>query len=228
LQTFGIPGRPSNTGATSIDFRTIQYAAGPFNYPTDLAVAPNGELYITDGYGNARVHRFTPDGQLIESWGEPGSGPEQFHIPHAIAIDRGGIIYVADRENSRLQLFTLDGQFITAWDDIARPNGVFIDEQSNVFVAELGYRAGMWPGTTAPNSNPTGGRMSIFNRNGELLARWGGGDNPCAPGDFFAPHDVWIDARGDLYVGEVTWSGGGNKGVVPRDCHCVQKFVRLK
>jgi sugar lactone lactonase YvrE len=228
LHTFANSGRPSDTGATSIDYRSIQRAAGPFNYPTDLAIAPGGDIYITDGYGNSRVHRFSPDGKLIDSWGEPGSGPGQFHVPHAIAINREGIVYVADRENSRIQLFSADGEFITAWNDIARPNGVFIDANSMVYVPELGYRAGMWPGTQPPQSNATGGRLSIFNLKGELLARWGGGENPCASGDFFAPHDAWVDARGDLYVGEVNWSGGGNKGVVPADCHCLQKFVRVK
>jgi DNA-binding beta-propeller fold protein YncE len=227
LQTLGVRGRPSETGATSIDFRTVKYSGEPFNYPTDLAIAPNGDLFITDGYGNARVHRFSPDGQLLHSWGEPGAGTGQFHVPHGIAIDAKGVVYVADRENSRVQLFSPEGEFITAWIDLARPSEVFIDRHSNVYVVELGFRAGMWPGTSPPTPDATGGRMSIFNVKGELLARWGGGENPTAPGDFFAPHDVWVDARGDLYVSEVTFSAGGNRGMVARDCHCLQKFVRV-
>ena len=67
----------------------------------------------------------------------------------------------------------------------------------------------------------------MFDAGGELLARWGGGEDPCAPGDFYAPHDVWVDSRGDLYVGEVTWSAGGNRGLVSPDCPSLQKFVRL-
>jgi hypothetical protein len=96
-----------------------------------------------------------------------------------------------------------------------------------VYVAELGFRAGMWPGTAAPTPDAPGGRISVFDRDGRLLARWGGGSNPCAPGDFFAPHDLCLDSRGDLYVGEVTRSAGGNRGVVPADCHSLQKFARL-
>ena len=77
----------------------------PFNKPTDLARAPNGELYISDGYGNSSVHRFTADGTLIQSWGEPGTGPGQFNLPHGVWVD-GDRVYVADRQNNRVQIFT--------------------------------------------------------------------------------------------------------------------------
>ena len=69
--------------------------------------------------------------------------------------------------------------------------------------------------------------MSIFDTDGKLLARWGGGESPCAPGDFFAPHDVWVDPFGDIYVSEVVWSAGANKGVVSPQCHTLQKFARI-
>jgi DNA-binding beta-propeller fold protein YncE len=227
ILTLGTSGQFSDTGATTVDFRNIQRAGPPFNFPTNLAISATGDLYIADGYGNARIHRFSGDGELLTSWGEPGSGPGQFHVPHGIAIDQQGTVYVADRENSRLQMFTANGEFLNEWTSIARPCQVFIDGHSNVYVAELGYRAGMWPGTHPPTPTATGGRMSIFDLNGRLLARWGGGDHPCAPGDFFAPHDVWVDSRGDIYVGEVTMSAGGNRGLVDPHCHCLQKFVRL-
>ncbi|MCI0703345.1 MAG: peptidyl-alpha-hydroxyglycine alpha-amidating lyase family protein [Planctomycetia bacterium] len=224
LFTLGTPGKPSDTGATSIDFRTIKHVGPPFHYPTNLAIAPGGDLFVSDGYGNARVHVFTPDGQLLFSWGEPGSGRGQFRIPHGIAIDREGTVYVADRENSRIELFSPKGEFIAEWINLARPCQVFIDRSGKFFVAELGYRAGMWPGTTAPTSDPTGGRISIFDAKRNLIARWGGGENPTEPGDFFAPHDICVDSRGDVYVAEVTWSAGGNRGLVTPGCHALQKF----
>jgi hypothetical protein len=224
--TLGTSGRPSDTGATSIDYRTIQRAAGPFHFPTNVALGPTGDLYVSDGYGNARVHRFAADGRLLQSWGEPGTGPGQFHVPHGIAVDAACTVYVADRENSRIQLFSATGEYRGAWTDVARPCQVFIDRQGWVYVAELGFRAGRWPGTGAAEAGATGGRVSIFDRQGVLQARWGGGDNPCAHGDFFAPHDIWVDGRGDLYVSEVTLSGGGRAGLVPQSCHTVQKFVR--
>ena len=80
LLTLGTSGKPSDTGATSMDFRTILRSGPPFHYPTNLALSPEGDLYISDGYGNARVHKFSADGQLLFSWGEPGSGPGQFRI----------------------------------------------------------------------------------------------------------------------------------------------------
>ena len=226
LLTLGTSGKPSNTGATSVDFRTIQKAGAPFHFPTNLALSPEGEMYVTDGYGNARVHKFSVEGQLLCSWGEPGSGPGQFQVPHGIAVDQHGTVYVADRENSRIQLFTPGGKYVAEWKDVIRPCQVFIDSIGNVYVAELGFRAGMWPGTTAPTPDAPGGRLSIFEPNGKLLARWGGGENPCSPGDFFAPHSIWVDSHGDLYVGEVVMSAGGNRGLVPDTCHSLQKFVR--
>src|SRR5438067_10454969 len=128
--TLGTSGRPSDTGATSIDYRTIKRAGPPFHFPTNLALGPTGDLYVTDGYGNARVHRFAPDGRLLQSWGEPGSGPSQFHVPHGIAVDRDGTVYVADRENSRLQLFTAAGVYQGEWTDVGRPWQVFIDRRA--------------------------------------------------------------------------------------------------
>jgi DNA-binding beta-propeller fold protein YncE len=226
LLTLGTSGRPSDTGATCIDFRTITHAGRPFHFPTNLALAPDGAIYVADGYGNARVHKFAPNGELILSWGEPGSGPGQFRVPHGIAVDAAGTVYVADRENSRIQRFSADGVYRDEWTEIARPCQVFIDPTGDVFVAELGYRAGMWPGTVAPSPDATGGRVSIFDRSGKLRARWGGGDDPCAAGDFFAPHDIWVDSRGDIYVAEVVMSAGGNRGLVSPDCHTLQKFTR--
>lgn len=226
LLTLGTSGKPSDTGATSIDYRTILRAGPPFHYPTNVAVSPQGELYVSDGYGNARIHKFAADGRLIFSWGEPGNKPGQFHVPHGIAVDSQGTVYVADRENSRIQLFAPDGSFLSQWTDVVRPCQVFIDKEGDIYVAELGFRAGMWPGTTAPSPEAPGGRVSIFDRFGELLARWGGGLNPCAPGDFFAPHGIWCDSRGDIYVAEVTMSAGGNRGLVPATCHTLQKFVQ--
>ncbi len=226
LLTLGKSGSPSDTGATSQDFRTIRQAGGPFHYPTNVALAADGSLFITDGYGNARVHKFSREGRHLLSWGEPGTGPGQFRLPHGIAVGPDGTVVVADRENSRLQFFTPDGQFLKEWTEIARPCQVVVDASGAVYVAELGFKAAMWPGTKAPHADATGGRVSIFDSGGKLLSRWGGGSDPCAPGDFFAPHDICLDSRGDLYVGEVVWSGGGNQGAVPADCHSLQKFVR--
>lgn len=226
LWKLGTSGQPSQTGATSIDFRTVRYSGPPFYFPTNIALSPEGEIYAADGYGNARIHKFTAEGQLLFSWGEPGTGPGQFQVPHGIAVDRNGIVHVADRENSRLQSFTPDGKFLSQRNDVARPCQLTFDKSGNMYVAELGFRSGMWPGISPPTEDATGGRVSIYSPTGDLLCRWGGGLNPTAPGDFFAPHDIRLDSHGDIYVSEVVWSAGANRGHVDASCHTLQKFIR--
>jgi DNA-binding beta-propeller fold protein YncE len=224
----GTSGGASDTGATSMDYRTIKHSGPPFHYPTNLALSPAGDMYIADGYGNARVHCFSPEGKLRHSWGEPGDGPGQFHVPHGIAVSKDSTVYVADRENSRIQLFTAVGVFLGQWTDVARPCQLYIDREGWIYVAELGFRAGRWPGTGEAPRGASGGRVSIFDPKGALQARWGGGESPTAPGDFFAPHGIWIDSRGDIYVTEVVLSAGGRAGLVPTSCHSCQKFTRVR
>ena len=109
----------------------------PFNLPTDLALGPDGEMYISDGYGNARIHKYSPDGELIKSWGKPGTGPGEFDLPHCVRVDPCNRLMVADRENNRIQFFTLDGEYIEEWGDLLQPDTIFIDEDDLVYVAEL-------------------------------------------------------------------------------------------
>ena len=224
LRTLGVSGQASDTGVVNRDYRTIQRGGPPFNQPTNLALASSGEMFVTDGYGNARVHRFSADGELLLSWGEPGTGPGQFNLPPGIALDSRGRVFVADRENSRLQIFSPDGEYLDEWPDIARPCEVFFDDADRAYVAEVGYHAG----TPDPRPDDTGGRLSIFDIDGNLLARWGGGRDPYQPGDFIAPHDIWVDSRGDIYLGEVTDSAGVQRGMVGPDCPSLRKFTKVK
>ena len=225
LQTLGAPGVASDSGIGD-DYRSIRRGAPPFNRPTNLAIAPTGDLYVSDGYGNARVHCFSPDGALRFSWGEPGTGPGEFNLPHAVAVAADGRVLVADRENSRVQLFSPRGEYLTTWTDVSRPDDLAIDPQGHVFVVELSVNVGAW-GKQPPDLSAPPSRCSVFDLDGRLLARWGSHD-PCAPGSFFAPHGVCLDSRGDLYVGEVTWTAGGRVGAVPEDCHTLQKLVRVR
>src|SRR5271169_2287778 len=110
LMTLGIPGEPK------------PFMSGePFHRCTHTALSPQGDLYVSDGYGNARIHKYTPDGKLLMSWGEPGTDPGQFNIPHNICCDRDGWVYVADRENHRVQVFDGNGKFETQWNNLHRP-----------------------------------------------------------------------------------------------------------
>ena len=157
----------------------------PFRKPTGVSVSPSGDLYVSDGYGNTRIHKFSPDGKLIMSWGEKGEGEGQFAVPHGIFVYKDGTVYVADRENHRIQVFTPDGEFIGQWkSDFNMPCTLFIDENDIVYIPELRYR------------------LSIINLKGELLARWGGVESH-DPGMFVAPHIAYTDSHGDLYIGEV-------------------------
>lgn len=156
----------------------------PFNHLTDVAVSPEGEIYVSDGYGNSRLHKFSPDGKLILSWGRPGNAPGQFKLPHSVWVDRRNRVLAADRENHRIQVFTTNGEFITQWTGLLQPCDLFVDSDDNLYVAELQSR------------------VSILNLEGELLAQFGG-EKSNEPGQFVAPHGIWTDSKGDLYVGEV-------------------------
>lgn len=228
VRTLGTPGRASDTGFEAWS-RPVQYGGEPFNMVTNAAVGPSGDLYVSDGYGNARIHVFSPRGEHRFSWGEPGRGPGQFRLPHAIAVDRNGTVYVADRENSRIQRFDQSGGYLGQWDHLERPDDLYIDSDENLYVAELGHIAGrMPPGfEPPPPRHEPHARVSVLTLDGEVQTRFGGPE-PCEPGSFFAPHGIWADSRGDVYVGEVIASGGGRRGLVPLDCHSLQKFVRLR
>jgi hypothetical protein len=228
LLTLGTSGQPSDTGYTgTVD--SITHGGPPFNRPTNVSIAPSGDLYVSDGYGNARVHRFSADGQLLQSWGEPGGGPGEFRTPHGIWAMADGRVLVADRENDRIQVFSPTGEYLTEWTDIQRPTAIFVDPAGLVYVSELWWRVGQRSYRHGPIEQDRFGRVSILDGEGRVLSRWGGfGPDRCAPGDFCAPHGLYVDSRGDVYVGEVTYTFAGQHGIVPPDCHTLQKFVRVR
>jgi DNA-binding beta-propeller fold protein YncE len=120
LHTIGVKGQRSDTGVPADDFsssawKKVTHGGGPFNLPTDIAFAPSGEFFISDGYGNARVHKFAADGRYLFSWGEPGTALGQFNLPHGVWVDRRGRILVADRENDRVQVFDQQGKLLEVW-----------------------------------------------------------------------------------------------------------------
>ena len=223
--TLGEPHRPSDTGYDDGDYRTIRRGGPPFNRPTRLAIGADGDLFVADGYGNARVHRFAPDGTLRASWGEPGDGPGQFNLVHSIWAHPDGRLFVCDRENSRVQIFEPDGRFVTEWTDVVRPQDLCIDRDGVVYVTELGERAGIGSFMSRPYGRDRPARITLLDLDGRVLGRWGT-EEPCAPGSFFSPHGIAVDSRGDVYVGEVVYSAGGKDGLVPLTCHALQKLVR--
>jgi DNA-binding beta-propeller fold protein YncE len=217
LLTIGIPGEPT------------PYMSGtPFNRCTHTALSPRGDIYVSDGYGNGRIHQYSPDGKLMRSWGEPGSGKGQFNLPHNISCDEDGWVYVADRENHRIQVFDGNGRFETQWHNLHRPCGMYmpVGKCPLCYVGETGPYYAFNRG--APNLGP---RVSILSNQGELLARIT--TTPAAgtgPGQFLGPHGLAVDSHGDIYVGEVSYTAWPSlfPGVeAPPGLRCLQKFEKI-
>lgn len=172
----GTPGRHSDTG--KIENWLAERAAGPFNHPTEMIAHPNGDIYVTDGYRNARVHRFTRDGKLVTSWGAPGKGASQFHLPHSIAFDDEGLLYVADRANKRIQIFTPEGGFLGQWTGMGGPNDISRGRDGNFYIAEQ-----------EENGGPA--HICVRDGQGNVLARM----------ESRHVHGVGVDSKGDIYAG---------------------------
>ncbi len=182
LTAIGEKGFRSDTGVDPNDFSSkayqqVTHGGDPFNLPTDVAFAPSGEMFITDGYGNARVHKFAADGTHMFSWGEPGTGPGEFNMPHGVHVDKEGRVLVCDRENDRVQVFTQEGEYISTWaTKLIGPAVFFVDKEDTIYIPEH-----------------NGGLISVLTAEGERLAQWG---DP----EFRSCHGIAGDSRGDIYV----------------------------
>lgn len=109
-----------------------------FNGPCDVTVASNGDVFIADGHGNARVAKFSKDGKFLNAWGVSGDGPGQFNVPHSIALDSQGRVFVADRSNNRIQIFDQDGHYLDSYTNFGAPSGIFISDDDTMYVADSG------------------------------------------------------------------------------------------
>lgn len=173
--TIGTPGKTGDSGH-------------PFNRPTRAALSDSGALFVSDGYGQDRVHKFTDDGEWIMSFGESGKGPGFLNLPHDVTIGNDGQVYVLDRENRRCQVFDQDGKYLREFEGLRSPNDMVIDESGFFHIAEGWYQQIA--------------SICIMSQDGTIIGRWGErGDGP----GFLkgAPHGLWIDSRGDMYVAEV-------------------------
>jgi DNA-binding beta-propeller fold protein YncE len=213
------------------------FSGKPFNRPTHATAAPNGDIYVSDGYGNARIHCFSPEGELKFAWGSSGHGPGEFNTVHSVFIDSDDErLYAADRYNNRVQYFTLDGRYVGEWGGLRLPQSVRKGPGGEFYVAELAHR------------------VTVLASDGTVLARWGddidvqvdahetGGVDlalPDAPsrqpmikgrvkhepgaGMFCAPHGIAVDSEGSFYVADVAESWIG----LDRGSRSIQKFVRV-
>jgi len=164
-----------------------------FSRPTDVAVSPDGSFYVADGYGNSRIARFSPTGELVSEWGRHGTRPGEFRIPHGIAVDADGLVYVADRGNSRIQVFGPDGEFVMQWrsPELGRPFGISIARDGRIFSVDGG-----------------GSRLLELNRGGRVLSAF----DVAAAGCRLA-HSVAAGAE-SVYVGDLS-GGRVQKWAVP-------------
>jgi len=163
IMTLGRKGKPGKPGE-------------PFNRPTRAVESPSGEIFVSDGYGQQRVHKFGPDGTLLLSWGSKGKSPSQFDLPHSIWVDRQERVYVPDRPNNRIEIFTPEGEFMEQWTDLISPNELFINANNIVYVTE-----------------GTAQRISILTLEGKLLTRIRSR----------SPHGIWVDSEGAIYSAEL-------------------------
>jgi DNA-binding beta-propeller fold protein YncE len=216
LLTLGTPNRPSP-----------KMGGNPFNRPTHVAVDKrSGALYIADGYSNARVHKYTAEGEYLFSWGESGTGEGQFNIVHNIDTDKDGWVYVADRENHRVQVFSSDGKYETQWGNLSRAAAIFIEsrgERELVYIGE--YFCGLGTNDIGTDLGP---RVTIMDTGGHLQARVGHESYGDEPGRFYSPHGLAVDSQGDIYVAEVSWSDYGSRMDPPRELRSMQKLVRIR
>jgi hypothetical protein len=177
-------------------------SGGMFNRPTDIAIHPaTGELFVSDGYGNSRVHKFDPLGNHIRSWGEPGTDPGQFSLPHNLSMLGPDKVIVADRENFRLQIFTTDGEFVEQV-HIHHPMSVTQGKGDDdaIYVGE------MIPPPVQRGVKNLGAMIALLSPDCQLQQHLGGPLPGDAPDQFTAPHGISTDSAGSIYVAEVAWT----------------------
>jgi DNA-binding beta-propeller fold protein YncE len=155
-----------------------------FNRPTDIAFAPNDDFYVTDGYGNSRVVKFSSDGRFLKTWGTKGSNKGQFDTPHSVAVDQQGRVYVADRENYRIQIFSPEGEFLQQWTGLGAPWGLYLTPDQSLYMAD-GYN----------------NRVLKLNLEGKVLGAFGTPGK--LPGQFSFVHHLSVGSDGAVYTAEI-------------------------
>lgn len=192
LMTLGVPGVPGQD-------------AKHFNKPTDMAITPTGEIFVTDGYGNNRIVHFGKNGKFINSWGRLGDEPGEFNLPHSIVVDSKGLLYVADRNNARVQVFRQNGEFLSEWRNLMIPYQIWITPSDDIWIC--GSSPMPWlPGQLYLGVPPKDQLVMKFDTKGKVRLLWtfpkGEGDDE-APGTLNGIHGVAADSRENLYIGDI-------------------------
>jgi len=166
-----------------------------FNMPTDVAVADDGSFYVSDGYGNSRIIKFSKNGSYLFEWGIFGKKEIQFNIPHGLDLDKDGNVYVADRENNRIQKFDSTGNFIKQWENksVGQLYSLNVNNDKNYLIG-IDYMV-------SENSKPIGSDIIYFDL--ELNLKYRFGKSGMYDGQIARYHDVQIDKKGNIYVGDI-------------------------
>ena len=197
-----------------------KWSGQPFNRPTSAAIMPsNGDVYVSDGYGNSRIHVYSGSGDYKFSWGSPGIDAGQFMKPHNIAVDSDDKVYVVDREAHRIQIFDAKGNFLTMWNNIHRPDSMVLWNE-HIYVGELN-------GVGAVDEAPgLGHRVTVYDLQGNRVCLFGSAEEGEGPGQFIAPHGIAVDSKGDVYVAEVSFTIRGSKMDPPKVLRSFSKYAR--
>ena len=165
-----------------------------FDKPTDLAITPNGEVYVSDGYGNSRIAKFSAKGEFLFDWGHKGTDAGEFDTPHGITLDSEGRVYIADRTNSRIQVFDQKGEFLYQWksEELGRPWGVEVGPDGYLYVVD---------GGDATPEAPGRGRVLKLDTSGRILKTWGSFGS--YDGQLYWGHDIAISKKGNVFVTDV-------------------------
>jgi len=192
LKTLGTPGEPG------CDEKHL-------NKPTDMAITPDGQVFVSDGYGNARIVHFDADGKFVKAWGKLGSGPGEFSLPHAIVVDSKGKLYVADRNNARVQVFDQDGRFLDQWQNLIVPWGLWVTPKDEIWVC--GCSPMQWRETDTTLSCPPKDQVFMkFDTSGKALQLWTvpkGEDDEQQPGELNWVHGIAVDSKGNIYATDI-------------------------
>lgn len=175
-----------------------------FDKPTDVATGPDSSLYVADGYGNARVVQFDRHGRYVRAWGGRGEEPGQFVLPHAIAADAGGRVYVADRNSARIQVFEAAGRLLDVWAGLIMPWGIVAGADGHLWVC--GSSAQLDPATGKLQVDPPDQYVLKLTAAGRIAARWDfpkGQDGQERPGELNWVHCIALDSTGALYLGDI-------------------------
>jgi streptogramin lyase len=175
------------------------------NQPTDMAITAAGEVFISDGYGNNRVVHYDAEGRFVKSWGELGSRPGEFSLPHAIVLDPRGRLYVADRNNARVQVFDQEGKLLSEWRDLLVPWGLWVTPAGDLWACGSSPMA--WrKGDSNLGVPPKDQLFMKLSPEGKVLQLWTvpkGKDGAEEKGELNWVHCLALDSKGNIYAGDI-------------------------